>query len=182
MDVATHVSASRQRSNSSSAGLPPRRRINSRPQRLGGSSTREPRVTGGVTQRLQFSLPDRGAKCIESAGVNCPGCIVVKIEGGNAELVCNECDGVVGVVDFGIVGDLVAPAHAVTAGMAVDLRQTVVRVRDVKRLVERHCKPFVNRQNVADRGYLQLSAGVFFSLRRTMRKLGPKNSLNRPQL
>ena len=34
----------------------------------------------------------------ESAGVDCCGCIVVKVTGNDAELVCNECGAVVGVV------------------------------------------------------------------------------------
>ncbi len=35
----------------------------------------------------------------ESAGVECCGCIVVKVSGNDAELSCNECGAVVGVIN-----------------------------------------------------------------------------------
>ncbi len=44
----------------------------------------------------------------ESAGVDCCGCIVVKVTSADAELVCNECGAVVGVVQVGILRDLVS--------------------------------------------------------------------------
>ena len=44
----------------------------------------------------------------ESAGVECCGCIVVIVTGNDAELVCNECGSVVGVVQVGILRDLVS--------------------------------------------------------------------------
>jgi hypothetical protein len=44
----------------------------------------------------------------ESAGVDCCGCIVVKISGSDAELRCNECGATVGVVHVGILRDLVS--------------------------------------------------------------------------
>jgi hypothetical protein len=39
----------------------------------------------------------------ESAGVDCIGCFVVKVSGKDAELRCNECGAVVGVVQVGIL-------------------------------------------------------------------------------
>jgi hypothetical protein len=42
----------------------------------------------------------------ESAGVDCCGCIVVNASGRDAELVCNECGAVVGVLNIGILRDL----------------------------------------------------------------------------
>jgi hypothetical protein len=44
----------------------------------------------------------------ESTGVDCCGCIVVKVRGTDAELQCNECGVVVGVVQVGILKDLVS--------------------------------------------------------------------------
>jgi hypothetical protein len=44
----------------------------------------------------------------ESAGVDCCGCIVVVVRDSDAELVCNECGAVVGVVQVGILRDLVS--------------------------------------------------------------------------
>jgi len=44
----------------------------------------------------------------ESAGVDCCGCIVLTVEGKDAELTCNECGAVVGVVQVGILRDLVS--------------------------------------------------------------------------
>jgi hypothetical protein len=44
----------------------------------------------------------------ESAGVDCIGCIVVKVSGNDAELRCNECGAVVGVVQLGVLSDLVS--------------------------------------------------------------------------
>jgi len=44
----------------------------------------------------------------ESAGVECCGCIVVKVRGNDAELQCNECGAVVGVIQVGILRDLVS--------------------------------------------------------------------------
>ena len=44
----------------------------------------------------------------ESAGADCCGCIVVKVTGRDAELRCNECGAVVGVVDVAILRDLVS--------------------------------------------------------------------------
>jgi hypothetical protein len=43
----------------------------------------------------------------ESAGVDCCGCLVVKVRGNDAELVCNECGPVVDVINTGILRDLV---------------------------------------------------------------------------
>lgn len=44
----------------------------------------------------------------EHAGVDCCGCIVVKINDNDAELRCNECSAVVGVINTGILRDLVS--------------------------------------------------------------------------
>jgi len=44
----------------------------------------------------------------ESAGVDCCGCIVPTVKGQDAELQCNECGTVVGVVQVGILKDLVS--------------------------------------------------------------------------
>jgi len=44
----------------------------------------------------------------ESAGVDCCGCIIVKVAGTDAELQCNECGAVVGVVHVEILEDLVS--------------------------------------------------------------------------
>ena len=44
----------------------------------------------------------------ESTGADCCGCIVVKVTGKDAELLCNECGAVVGVVQVGILSDLVS--------------------------------------------------------------------------
>ena len=44
----------------------------------------------------------------ESAGVDCCGCIVVTVTGNDVELTCNECGAVVGVVQVGILRDLVS--------------------------------------------------------------------------
>jgi hypothetical protein len=43
----------------------------------------------------------------EATGVDCCGCIVVNVRGNDAELMCNECDAVVGVVNVAILRDLV---------------------------------------------------------------------------
>ena len=42
----------------------------------------------------------------EAAGVDCCGCIVAAVEGDNVELRCNECGAVVGVIQIGILKDL----------------------------------------------------------------------------
>lgn len=44
----------------------------------------------------------------ESTGADCCGCIVVKVTGRDAELRCNECGAVVGVVQMDILRDLVS--------------------------------------------------------------------------
>jgi len=44
----------------------------------------------------------------EAAGVDCHGCIIVKVHGTNAELVCNECGQSVGVIHAGVLNDLVS--------------------------------------------------------------------------
>ena len=44
----------------------------------------------------------------ESAGVDCCGCIVVKTHGKDAELSCNECGAVVGVINTAILNDIVS--------------------------------------------------------------------------
>jgi hypothetical protein len=44
----------------------------------------------------------------ESAGVVCCGCIVVIVTGNDAEFRCNECGAVVGVVQAGVLRDLVS--------------------------------------------------------------------------
>jgi hypothetical protein len=44
----------------------------------------------------------------ESAGVDCCGCIIMKVTSNDAELRCNECGAVVGVVNVGILRDLVS--------------------------------------------------------------------------
>jgi len=44
----------------------------------------------------------------ESTGADCCGCIIVKVAGKDAELRCNECGAVVGVVQVGILRDLVS--------------------------------------------------------------------------
>ena len=44
----------------------------------------------------------------ESTGADCCGCIVVKVTGKDAELQCNECGAVLGVVQVGILRDLVS--------------------------------------------------------------------------
>jgi hypothetical protein len=43
----------------------------------------------------------------ESAGVDCLGCLIVNVRGNDAELVCNECGAVVGVMNTGILRDVV---------------------------------------------------------------------------
>ena len=44
----------------------------------------------------------------ESTGVDCCGCIIVKVQGSNAELCCNECGAVVGVMNVAVLADLVS--------------------------------------------------------------------------
>jgi hypothetical protein len=44
----------------------------------------------------------------ESVGVDCCGCIVVSVRGNDAELRCNECEAVGGVIQVGILRDLVS--------------------------------------------------------------------------
>jgi len=44
----------------------------------------------------------------ESTGADCCGCIVVRVTGTDAELLCNEWGAVVGVVHVGILKDLVS--------------------------------------------------------------------------
>ena len=44
----------------------------------------------------------------ESSGADCCGCIVVRVRGKDAELQCNECGAVGGVVQVGILKDLVS--------------------------------------------------------------------------
>lgn len=44
----------------------------------------------------------------ESAGVNCCGCIIVEVQGRDAELLCNECGRSWGVLNTGILRDLAA--------------------------------------------------------------------------
>ena len=44
----------------------------------------------------------------ESAGVDCCGCIVVVVRGNDAELMCDECGAIVGVVNARILRDLVS--------------------------------------------------------------------------
>jgi hypothetical protein len=44
----------------------------------------------------------------ESTGVECDGCIVVRVTGNDAELRCNVCGAVVGVVRVEILRDLVS--------------------------------------------------------------------------
>jgi len=44
----------------------------------------------------------------EPAGVDRSGCIVGTVTGNDAELTCNECGAVVGVVQVGILRDLVS--------------------------------------------------------------------------
>lgn len=44
----------------------------------------------------------------ESAGSDCCGCIVPVVWGNDVELRCNECGAVVGVVQLGILTDLIA--------------------------------------------------------------------------
>lgn len=44
----------------------------------------------------------------EHAGAHCRGCIVVEINNNNAELHCNECGALVGVINAGILQDLVS--------------------------------------------------------------------------
>jgi hypothetical protein len=44
----------------------------------------------------------------ESAGAECCGCIIVTVRRNDAELRCNECGAVVGVVHVGILQDLVS--------------------------------------------------------------------------
>jgi hypothetical protein len=59
------------------------------------------------TQVMDFSL-EFPIIPHESAGLDCCGCIVVRVQGNDAELVCNECGAVVGVVNSGILADLVS--------------------------------------------------------------------------
>ena len=44
----------------------------------------------------------------ESTGADCCGCIVLKVTGKDAELRCNECGAVVGVVQVDILRDLIS--------------------------------------------------------------------------
>ena len=44
----------------------------------------------------------------EAAGVDCCGCIVSVVQGNDVELRCNECGAVVGVVNVGVLTDLVS--------------------------------------------------------------------------
>ena len=44
----------------------------------------------------------------ESTGADCCGCIVKRVTGKDAELRCNECGAEVGVVQVGILRDLVS--------------------------------------------------------------------------
>ena len=44
----------------------------------------------------------------EATGVDCCGCIVVSVTGNDAELRCNECGAVVGVIQVAILRDLVS--------------------------------------------------------------------------
>jgi hypothetical protein len=44
----------------------------------------------------------------ESTGADCCGCIIVKMTGRDAELRCNECGAVVGVVQVNVLRDLVS--------------------------------------------------------------------------
>ena len=43
-----------------------------------------------------------------ATGADCCGCIIVTVTGTDAELSCNECGSVVGVIQVGILGDLVS--------------------------------------------------------------------------
>jgi hypothetical protein len=42
----------------------------------------------------------------EIAGVECCGCIIAEVDGGTAELRCNECGAVVGVIQIDILRGL----------------------------------------------------------------------------
>jgi hypothetical protein len=44
----------------------------------------------------------------ESTGADCCGCIVVKVTGDAAELQCDECGAVVGVVHVAILRDIIS--------------------------------------------------------------------------
>jgi hypothetical protein len=44
----------------------------------------------------------------QTTGVDCCGSIILKVTGKDAELVCNECGAVVGVVQVDILRDLVS--------------------------------------------------------------------------
>jgi hypothetical protein len=44
----------------------------------------------------------------EATGIDCCGCIIEKVTGNDAELVCNECGAVVGVVHTAILRDLLS--------------------------------------------------------------------------
>ncbi len=44
----------------------------------------------------------------ESTGVDCCGCVIVKVTGRDAELQCNECGAVVGVVQVDILRELIS--------------------------------------------------------------------------
>ena len=81
-----------------------------------GDGGRWDRQDAGSSKRasLVFNLPARNINNSfpiiphESAGVDCCGCIVVVVRGSDAELVCNECRAVVGVVQVGILRDLIS--------------------------------------------------------------------------
>lgn len=48
----------------------------------------------------------------KTAGVDCSGCIVVNVRGNDAELSCNQCGAVVGVINREILVDLIELAKA----------------------------------------------------------------------
>jgi hypothetical protein len=43
-----------------------------------------------------------------AAGIDCCGCIVVNVRGKDAELSCNECGAVLGVIDSAILSELIS--------------------------------------------------------------------------
>jgi hypothetical protein len=51
----------------------------------------------------------------ETAGVECCGCIIAVVVGGNVELRCNECGAVVGVVQIDTLSGLLGLENAEAA-------------------------------------------------------------------
>ena len=75
----------------------------------------------------------------EAAGVDCCGCIVVKVHGKDAELTCNECGAVVGVIQVDILWGAVSPDYRRT--LVPLLRQNRRDIRERPRWTEPQRRP-----------------------------------------